>query len=48
MLAKMNIPVSPEVGLVAVTIGAAHGYGKEEEDSDSGAFSSICPIHKSE
>ena len=30
MLAKMNVPARSEVGLVAATIGAARGDGKEE------------------
>ena len=30
MLAKMNVPVSSEVGLVVAIIGAAHGDGKDE------------------
>ena len=33
----MNVPANSEVGLVAVTIGAARGNGKEEWDPDSGA-----------
>ena len=37
MLAKINAPENSEMGLVAVTIGAAHRDGKEEWDSDSGA-----------
>ena len=37
MLAKMNGPAKYEVGLMAVTIGAAYGDGKEERDLDSGA-----------
>ena len=38
MLTKINVPVNFEVaGLVAATIGAARGDGKEEWDSDSGA-----------
>ena len=38
ILAKMNMPASSEVGLVAATIGAARGNGKEEWDSDYGAL----------
>ena len=35
MLAKINVPVNSEVGLVAATIEEARGEGKEEWDSDS-------------
>ena len=38
MLAKMNVPASSEVGLMAVMIGAARRDGKEEWDSDSGVI----------
>ena len=37
MLAEINVPSNTEVVLVAATIGAARGDGKEEWDSDSGA-----------
>ena len=37
MQAKIDVPANAEVGLVAVTTGAARGDGKEEWDSDSGA-----------
>ena len=37
MLAKINVPLNAEVGLVAATVGAARGDGKEERTSDSGA-----------
>ena len=37
MLAKTNVPANAEMGLVAATIGAARGDGKEKWDSDSGA-----------
>ena len=37
MLAKINVPASSEVGLVAATIGSVHGDCKEEWNSDSGA-----------
>ena len=37
MLAKINVPANSDVGLVAATIGAARGDGKEEWHSDSGA-----------
>ena len=30
VLAKINVPANSEVRLVAATIGAARGYGKEE------------------
>ena len=33
----MNVPASAEVGRVAAVVGAAHGDGKKEWDSDSGA-----------
>ena len=37
MLAKINVPANFEVRLVAATIGAARGDGKEEWDLDSSA-----------
>ena len=37
MLAKINVPKGSEVELVAATVGAAYGDGKEQWDSDSGA-----------
>ena len=37
MLAKMTVLANFEVGLVAATIGAACGDGKEEWNPDSGA-----------
>ena len=36
MLAKSNVPASSEVGLMAASIGLAHGDGKEEWNADSG------------
>ena len=39
MLTKVIVPLKAEVGLVAATIGAARGDGKEKWDSDSGASS---------
>ena len=38
MLAQMNAPVKSEVRLAAATTGAAHGDGKKELGSDSGAL----------
>ena len=37
MVPKIIVPASSKEGLVAATIGAARGDGKEECDSDSGA-----------
>ena len=37
MLVRTNVPANSEVELVAVTIGAARGDGKEGWDLDSGA-----------
>ena len=37
MLAKLNVPVVPEVRAVAAMVGAARSDGKEEWESDSGA-----------
>ena len=37
MLAKMNVPTNSEAELVAATIGAARGDGKEEWDSELSA-----------
>ena len=37
MLTKMNVPANSEVGVMAATIRASRGDGKEEWDSESGA-----------
>ena len=37
-VAKINVPANAEVGLVAATVGAACGEGKEGWDSDSGTL----------
>ena len=37
MLAKITVLANPDVGLVAASIGAARGDGKEAWDSGSGA-----------
>ena len=37
MLAKMNATANFEVRMVAATVGAGRGHGKEEQDSGSGA-----------
>ena len=36
MLAELNVPANSEVGLVAATIDAARGDGKDNWDSDAG------------
>ena len=43
MVAKINVPVNTEGGLVAATPGAARGDGKEEWNLDSGASFHMSP-----
>ena len=45
MLAKRNVPTNSEVGLMVAIVGAAHGDGKEERDSNYGATFHMSYIH---